>query len=124
MPATAARIGFITQEFRKVVSETASVVTRHGDLARKSDDPIETYFDDEADAQLVADARQTLLSAERRRFRLGAQGLDEALTLSFTGGVLPTARYIDAERNIDRSVLIAEVGFDFARQNADFTIWG
>lgn len=124
MPATPSRIGFITQEYRRATSETAAAATRHGKLARESEDPIETFFDDVEDAQVMADARQTLLSSERRRFAPRVVGMDEALALTYLSGTIPLGHYTDTERSADMSVLVAEIGFDFARQQCEFTVWG
>lgn len=123
MPASAARIGFITQEFRKVSSITSSVRTRYGAQARETADPMEAFFDSESDAQAFADARQALLSADRRRFRATVSGVSEALALDFLSGV-PLARYVDTERNADRPMLVSEMTIDLGRNNAVFTVWG
>lgn len=123
MPAEASRIGFITSEFRRVVSETASVATRYGSLARISDDPIQTWFDNTDHAQERADARQALLSPERRRFRPVVVGASDAMALDYTAGV-PITRYIDAERSFNDLALIGEINVDLARQQSTFTIWG
>ena len=72
MPATASRIGFITQEFRTVTAGPDSTVdAKYGKLARKTDAPLETYFDDVADAQAICNALAALLSADRRRLQQG-----------------------------------------------------
>lgn len=124
MPATPARIGFISTQFRRAIADTPSAKTRHGDLARSSEDPIETYFDSQDDALIMATARQALLSPERRRFECTATGLDEALGLDLAASTITLARYVDAEREADMIVLIAEIGIDFARQTTTLTIWG
>lgn len=124
MPATPARIGFITNQFRRATAETPTVKVRYGDLARYSEDPIPTFFDSVADAQIVADARQALLSPERRRFTCIASGLDEALDVDLTTGAIPLVQYVDSEREADSPMLVAEIGYDFARQTSTFTIWG
>lgn len=123
MPATSARIGFIQHEFRRVVSETADAKTRHGSLARQSDDPIETFFDNTADAQIVCDARQDLLSKERRLFRATTKDIAEVMALDYSGAI-PLAQYVDTERAVDARMLLSEVVVDFARQTATLTIWG
>ena len=61
MPATSARIGFIQQEFRKVTVTSSNPQTRYGAMARETADPVETFFDSEADALTVATARQLSL---------------------------------------------------------------
>lgn len=123
MPATPSRIGFVQSEFRRAVSTTASVQTRYGALARQTEDPIPTFFDNVADAQIVADARQSLMSAERRRFRVGVSSVEEALALSYIGAV-PKGRYVDSERNANLPVLVSEITVDLSRLNAAFTVWG
>lgn len=123
MPATPARIGFIQQEFRRAVSVTAAMRTRYGALARESEDPVPTYFDSEADAQVIADARQALLGTERRRFKVVTKNIDEVLALSFTGDI-PVARYVDTERDVDRGMLISEIVVDLGKNSATLTLWG
>lgn len=123
MPATPSRIGFVQSEWRRATSTTTSVQTRYGSLARQTADPVETYFDNVADAQAVADARQALMSAERRRFRVNVSSVEEALGLSYVGAV-PIGRYVDAERNANRPVLVSEISVDLSRLNAAFTVWG
>lgn len=123
MPATPARIGFVQQEFRRAVAETPDVKTRYGSLARESEDPVETFFDSELDAQAVADERQALLSPERRRFRADLTGAAEVLDLDYSQAV-PVARYVDAERDCDRPVLVSEIVIDLGKQSASLTLWG
>jgi hypothetical protein len=124
MPATADRIGFVLQAFRRATAETPGVLERHGALARKDIEPQETFFDDPDDALVIAQARQDLLSVERRRFAVTVRGLDEALELPLDGPDLPQARYIDELRQIDRDVMVAQVDFDFAGQTATLSVWG
>lgn len=123
MPATPARIGFVQEEFRRVVSTTAQAKTRHGNLARESADPIETWFDNVADAQTVADERQALLSVERARYSVTIAGLDDVLALDLTGPV-PIATLVDSELSINGKTLISEVTLDFQNQGAVLTVWG
>lgn len=123
MPATPSRIGFVQSEWRRATSTTTAAQTRYGSLARKTDDPVVTYFDNVADAQVVADARQALMSVERRRFRVGVSSVEEALGLNYLGAV-PKGRYVDSERNANLPVLISEISVDLSRLNAAFTVWG
>lgn len=123
MPATAARIGFIRQEFRRAVSETDGVTAIHGALARVSEDPIPTWFDSVEDAQVLADERQELLSQNRRRFRIITKGMTELIDLDYKGGI-PVARYVDTERGADLSVLVSDITLDFAKQSVSMTLWG
>lgn len=124
MSATPARIGFVMQPFRRAVAETAEMASRHGRLARRNEEPLETFFDDPADAEAMAEARQELLGTERRKFGVTVKGLEEALDLPMAGPEVPQARYVDALRGVDRDVLVAEIGFDFAAQRAMIVVWG
>ena len=126
MPATPARIGFIREEFRRVVASTPAVSNKYGNLARESDDPIETFFDDTADAQIVANERQDLLSADRRRFRCAVNRLDEVMVLDYVGS-LPLAQYRDAERGIsgaDGMMVVSEIVIDLHKGQAAIMVWG
>lgn len=123
MPATPARIGFIQEEFRRAIAETAEMRTRYGTLARESDDPVGTFFDHEADAQIIADARQDLLGTERRRFRAQVKGVAEVLALQFDGDV-PVANFVDTDRRLDRPMLVSEIVVDLGKNTATLTLWG
>lgn len=123
MPATAARIGFIMSEFRRVVATTQVVKDRYGALARESDDPILTFFDSPADAQTVADARQSLLKGERRRFRVAAKDLTQTINLDLVIGI-PIATYVDTERDVSRPALLSEITFDIGKDTTLMTVWG
>lgn len=123
MPAIASRIGFIMSEFRRAISTTQAAQDRFGSAARQTADPIETYFDRVQDAQVMADERQALLSAERRRFKTTVKGVEEVLALDLSAGI-PAAQYVDTERGADRTVLISEIVIDLDRQNTTMTVWG
>ena len=123
MTATAARIGFVQNQFRRVVASSGTIISRYGNLARQSEDPIETFFDDEDDAQLVANERQALLGADRRRFKVRTVGVDEFRDLIYAGRV-PVATYVDAARSADRPVLISDFVMDLDKQTVTATVWG
>lgn len=123
MVATPAQIGFVMEEWRRVVASSGTVKDRYGDLARESEDPIETFFENTADAQKVADARQALLSKERRRFTVQVAGVQELLELS-ASGTIPIARYIDQLRGVNRPGLVCDFSIDLAGNKAGCTVWG
>lgn len=123
MPATPARIGFIQQDFRKVTVNSPDVETRFGKLARKSEDPVPTFFDSVTDAQTVATERQSLLSFERRRVTYATKDVERVLEIDYTGRI-PVVMVEDNERGIHRKALVSEIAIDFATQRASITVWG
>lgn len=123
MVATPARIGFVIEPYRRATSETPAVATRHGNLARETDDPLETYFASLVDAQSRADARQALLSPDRRRFSVPVVDVDFALGL-LDADQITTARFIDEERGVDMPVIITEVVIDAEGGSAQLKVWG
>jgi hypothetical protein len=123
MPATAARATFIRNAFRRVVASTSAMQVRYGNLARISDDPIETFFDSVANAQIIADARQALLGTERRRFKPVVNDATDALALAYSQSA-PLGRYIDTERSADMTVIISDMVIDLEKNSATFTVWG
>lgn len=123
MTATPTRIGFVIEPYRRAVSETPDAATRHGNLARESADPLETYFAALPDAQARADERQALLSPDRRRFSVPVADVEAVLDLLDSEEVL-TARYVDTERDIDQPVIITEIVVDAEAQSALIKVWG
>ena len=118
------RLAFVLRDQRIATSETRAVSAKHGNLARVIDEPVDTYFDDLSSAQVIADQRQMLFGVERRRFSARASGLDEVLNLDMAGGVTPTCEFVDEKRDISRRCLVAEIGFDFGKQQANLLVWG
>lgn len=123
MPATPSRAAFVLSDFRRATATSSTPKTRYGDLARESEDPVETFFDSVADAQVIANARIALLSAERRRFRAQCRDLGDVIGLSYAGSI-PVATYVDTDRDANRPMLVSEVTFDLSREQASFTLWG
>jgi hypothetical protein len=128
MVATSARIGLITQRWRIVESSDTAVKTKYGELARDTADrdgePVETFFDSPADAQVLSDARLALLKPDRRRFRIDARGVQ-----TFTGAldftqVTPTATVIDDERAANFPAAIVDIAVDLGGEKTSFTAWG
>lgn len=125
MPATPARIAFIREQFRTVVASDTAVKDKYGDAARDTGDQIiETFFDETADAQAMADERLALLKADRRRFKQEARGAQ-----SFTGDLdfsqeTPAATVIDDEREANHPAAIVEAGLTFGDDKTTFVTWG
>lgn len=123
MPATAARIGFILNQFRRSVATDAAVKVQHGSLARESDDPVETFFVDQDDAELIAAERLALLSANRRRFRAVITDVETMIEMDLSTSA-PLVRYVDPRRSADMPALVAEVAIDLGRDTTTVILWG
>ncbi|MGF7152598.1 hypothetical protein [Novosphingobium gossypii] len=123
MTATPARIGFVIEPYRRAVTETLAVTARHGNLARETADPLESYFATVLDAQERADQRQDLLSPDRRRFSMAILDVDTALDLLDSEEIV-TARLIDPERGIDGRYIITDVVVDTEANVATAKVWG
>ena len=124
MPATASRIGFITQEFRVSTSEdTVDVPAKYGSLARKTDEPLETLFDDIDDTQAICTERFTLLSADRRRFQQAVSGEAFVLGLAYEE-TTPAVTVVDTERAADFAAAIVQLGVDFETGKSAVMTWG
>lgn len=124
MPASPARIGFVLSEYRRATVESPPVSARYGNVARSDENPVETFFVNVADAQVMARRRHDLLSADRRRFGVTVKGLDEVLDLPLSGPAVPAAHYADDRLGTSLPCLIADVSFDFADQSAKMVVWG
>lgn len=123
MAATPARIGFILQQFRRETVEDASNKAFYGTMARKSDDPVETFFSNTADAALAADARMDIVGRKARRFALDVKDPSELLELEYTG-TLPVIDYVDDERSCRRTMIVTDITVDLAKNSATLGIWG
>lgn len=124
MPATPARIGFITEEFRRATSgPDSAVVTRYGALARDTKEPIETFFDSTTDAQVLADERLALLKATRRLLALAVPDVSTGLGIAYQPTV-PTAAVIDDERAYSADALIVSIEVDTASNVTNLLTWG
>lgn len=123
MPATSSRIGFILNRFRRSVVTDEDVKARYGSLARQTDDPIPTYFSDQDDADVIAAERQALQSADRRRFRMAAVGVEDLIDLDLSMAA-PLARVVDPDRGADMPALLCELTIDLGRNTSTVILWG
>lgn len=125
MVATAAQIGFVIEQYRTAVAKDDDVHTAYGDKARNTkDEPVETFFEDVADAAVIAAERLSLLSADRRRFR---QDVNEAL--DFSGALdfsqaTPAATVIDDERGANHAAAIVEATVRDGEGKTTLVTWG
>ena len=127
MPATNARIAFITQPYRLALTAIdATVEGAYGDLARETlvGEPIETFFDSEDDAQALAVVRLGLVNEERARFQVALpDALSFGVSLDYSQAT-PTATVIDPDRNVNRPALVTDINFDFRRGGVSLGLWG
>lgn len=127
MPATPARIAFITRPYRTVTGGPSSTVEAlYGDLARETDSasPIETFLDSLADAQVIVDDRMSLMSAERRRYTATVRDFIATAAGFSINQSLPTVRVIDDERQTDRTAIITEMKLNLRDGSVALTLWG
>ncbi len=124
MPATPSRIGFITSEFRIVTAgPNASVQALYGDTARDTVEPLESFFDDPADAQIMADERLALLEVKRSLVPVAIDGTDLAAALDRSAS-LPTVRVIDDEQGRNSVALIVGITIDYNTGRSTLETWG
>lgn len=124
MPATPSRIGFITSEFRIVTAgPNATIETLYGDAARDTVEPLETFFDDVADAQAMANERLALLEVKRSLVTAVIDGIDLAADLDRTS-TLPAVRVIDDEQGRNSAALVVGTTIDFNTGRATLDTWG
>lgn len=124
MPATPARIGFITQEFRTATAgPDSAVTTKYGSLARNTDEPLETFFDAINDTQAICDARHALVKADRRRFQQSISGEAFGQGLAYEQ-TTPCVTVIDTERAANLPAAVVEIGIDYESGKTSAVTWG
>lgn len=124
MPATAARIGFISEQYRTATAgPVASVAALYGNAARDTLEPLETYFDSQADAEAMADERLELLKVQRSLVTASIAGLDDAQDIDFSL-LLPTVRVLDDEQERNSRALVVGVGLDLKTGRSSLDTWG
>jgi hypothetical protein len=116
MTATAADAQFVRQPFRIVkFGPDTTIVAAWGDSARRTQEPIETHFESEADSQAKCDERGAIMSAYNRRMSVTVLGEKVGMDMNYLGVAL-TARVIDADRALDRSQSIHGIVLDFNQE--------
>jgi len=123
MPATPQRITFIKQAFRTEKVENSTNKTLFGNIARKTDEPIPTFFNSMLDVAATLNARASLLTPLRRRFAANVQGAEIAQALDY-GSSTPTAKVVSEEHGADMPT--ATVGFviDLDKDTSILNQWG
>lgn len=124
MPAAPSRIGFITSAFRSVIAgPNTAIETLYGDAARDNQEPVETFFDDVADAQAMANERLALLGVKRSLVPGVIDGTELAAALDRTSA-LPTAQVIDDEQSRNSPGLIVGITIDYNTERSTLDTWG
>ncbi len=127
MPATAARIGFVTREFRLATAgPDTAVETVFGTSARetKPDEPVETFFIDSDDTQAMADERLALLKRNMRRFPATLPNAGAWLLALDTNETIPCGTLIDTRADADFTAAIVRTRLDIATGTASVEAWG
>jgi hypothetical protein len=124
MPATASRAEYVKTGYRTVRNgPDAAVATKYGDAARKTIEPVATFFEAEADAQAMCDERMALLSPDRRKLSQSVSGEMTGLSFNYTI-TTPQAQIVDDRRLVDHASLIAEFSIDFGKSQTSVESWG
>jgi hypothetical protein len=124
MTVTAARAEYIKAGFRTVDGGTVSaVVTKYGDAARKTTEPVPTFFESAADAQAMCSELTVLLSGDRRQFSHSISGEEVGLALAYSQ-TAPQCTVIDDRRTASHPAIISEINIDFGKQATEIKTWG
>ena len=124
MPATPSRIGFIINEFRVVTAGPNSTVDAlYGNRARDTKEPVETFFDSDADAQAMANERLALLEVQRSLVTVQMNGVDVAAGLD-PSLTVPTVRIIDDEQDRNSQALVVGITIDMNTEQSTLETWG
>lgn len=126
MPATPSRIGFITQAYRIATAGPLTAVDAlYGNAARKTVEPLPTFFDSATDAEAIADERLVLLGAQRSLFTAQIDSADTALEIAEdTETGLVTAQFIDDEQDRDTSCIVVGFTIDMNAERSTLVTWG
>lgn len=124
MPATAARIGFITSDVRRATAgPDASVEAKYGKLARDTKEPLETFFDSVDDAQVLAEERLDLLSPERRLIEFAIRGIEAGLELEISPDTPSVTRTVP-RYGLDDTAAVVRVEVDYENNITTLETWG
>lgn len=124
MPATPSRIGFVTQEFRiATIGPDSAVEALYGNAARDTPQPLETFFDETADAEAMAQERMNLLSPTRTLVTALIDRASVGAGINVSTG-LTTVRVIDDEQNRNSLALVVAVGIDMNTERTTIEAWG
>ena len=120
MPATPADIAAASRDVVTATWADAGVAARYPSARDGSITRGDGYFDSEADAQTVIDARAALIGVDRRRFSVVVQDL--IWPVISTG--LPQVRLVDAEQRVDGTFLVARLELDLEAETTTYEVFG
>lgn len=124
MPATPSRIGFITQAYRIATAGPLSAVDDlYGNAARKTVDPLPTFFDSVDDAEIMAEERLALLGVQKSLITAQIDQVDTAISID-PSSAAPTARVIDDEQGRDSPGIIVGFTIDMNTERSTLVAWG
>ena len=124
MPASPARIGFITNPVRQATAgPDAAVEAKYGKSARETDEPVDSNLETLADAQALADERLALLGADRRLVQVVIGSIDEVIQMPLYPH-LPRIHMVDEELDLDRNMWIISIYPDFEKNECMLELWG
>lgn len=120
MPATVDDIAAGTRPAVTVTWSDVDVRNRYPSAQDGLTTPIDTWLDDEDDAQDLVDARGALFGVERQRFAVKVDGIE---WLDPTAG-LPQAHLIDDALNADVATLAPRFAVDLDAEQTTFELIG
>lgn len=124
MPATASRIGFIISAVRRATAgPDEAVEAKYGKLARDTKEPLETFFDHVEDAQILADERLVLLSADRRLIEFVVSGTETGTSLN-VGGETATVKRTIPRYDLNDLSAVVNVQVDYQNNATNIDTWG
>lgn len=124
MPTTPERAAFIREQFRVVSAPTnPTIEALYGSDARRTTEPIETFFEAEADAQAIRDERAALLGINSRRIRMTVSGEKTGLDMAYIG-TPPTVVVVDTDKQANFPALVSEIGLNFDSETTELEVWG
>lgn len=120
MPADFDDIAAATRAAAIATWSSAATIARYPNARDGTVTPAPGFFDSIADAQTAANARGTLIGAERRRFAVDVQ---ELIWPDVESGV-PTIRLVDGEQGADLPCLTARIEIDLDAETTSLELFG
>lgn len=120
MPALPADIAAASRDVVTVTWTNQAAIGRYPSAKDGSVTPADGYFDAQADAQTVINARGQLIGVERRRFSVG---IDDVVWPDLAAGI-PQVRLIDPEQRAAGGFLVARIEVDLDAETTAHELFG